>query len=90
MSLPLPIPALMLTARLSTSTSPVLLFLGSIGVFTTYGIWNALKNSFEEREALLEQQRNEAEFKERYNVWDLWRFNYFLWALSEFWMGIFF
>ncbi|CCX29808.1 Protein of unknown function [Pyronema omphalodes CBS 100304] len=69
MSLPLPIPALMFTARLSTSTSPVLLFLGSIGVFTTYGIWNALKNSFEEREALLEQQRNEAEFKERYNVW---------------------
>lgn len=55
--------------KVAAPTSPLLLFLGSIGVFTTYTVWTSFRQLIQNREEQLERRRSEVEFKERYDTW---------------------
>lgn len=57
------------TTKMTNSTPPILLVLGSIGVLTTYTVWSNVRQSILEREEQLERQRSAAEFNERYDTW---------------------
>ncbi|KAF8246476.1 hypothetical protein K440DRAFT_631952 [Wilcoxina mikolae CBS 423.85] len=57
------------TKSTTAPTSPILLFLGSIGVFTTYTVWTSFRQLIQNRSEQLERRRSEIEFKERYDTW---------------------
>ncbi|KAI5856934.1 hypothetical protein BZA05DRAFT_415650 [Tricharina praecox] len=56
------------TTRMPRSVPQLLLFLGSIGVFTT--VWASLRQTLQSaRDDELERTQSEAEFREKYDSW---------------------